>query len=688
MYVQCERCKSEYEFDDALVSERGTTVKCTHCAHQFKVRSNADRSTLDRWVVKTVSGRDVVFTSLRELQKAIVAGQLSLQDSLARGSGPARLLGSIAELAPFFEGRKAPEVAGPTGTARGPVMVRARIDTLRPPVGPGVAAPPPPPVVPREVSPFANTLAAPPGPRRSSAPPPPLPPQAWPAPRVAAFEAPEAPSEAPTVARPAPSRAFPSTHQPIEMSSPLPPPVRQSVPAPDDEAAPRSSLAEDAYAAPRRRLGGWVLAAGLLLATGVTAAIFVKPYLSSSVPKAAGAAPAPLNDKAQQYVADGDRAMQEGNLAAARASFDKASGAAEHDPRVLLRVARVALALADEAWLDTRLQGDAEAGRVAKLRLDDASVGARAAASELLAATPDDSEAIRLKLDSLRIDGKLGDARALVVRIAGGGPQPESAYVLAMLDLAEPQAPVQYTEIIQRLRLAAASEGKLGRGRAALVYALARSGDAAQARKEIEQVAELPRQPLIGALRSYVDRAPSAVDGGAVASGVAAASAPGVAPIAAGNAAAAVGAPASSDPRVLLLQAEDAKKKGDLDRARSLYESAIAKEPSNSEALAGLAEVAERKGDLATAKASYKSALVVNPGYLPARLGYANALWGLGDKAGAQKAYADIVDSVDSRAYPSYVKDRAEGSTPAAPAPPPKPAPPAPATDPDPGSEN
>ena len=168
MYVQCERCKSEYEFDDALVSERGTTVKCTHCAHQFKVRSNADRSTLDRWVVKTVSGRDVVFTSLRELQKAIVAGQLSLQDSLARGSAPARLLGSIAELAPFFEGRKAPEVAGPTGTARGPVMVRARIDTLRPPVGPGVAAPPPPPVVPREVSPFANTLAAPPGPRRSA----------------------------------------------------------------------------------------------------------------------------------------------------------------------------------------------------------------------------------------------------------------------------------------------------------------------------------------------------------------------------------------------------------------------------------------------------------------------------------------------------------------------------------------
>ncbi|NOU26329.1 MAG: hypothetical protein HOO96_00355, partial [Polyangiaceae bacterium] len=38
MDVQCDRCKTEYDFDDALVSTRGTTVKCTQCGHQFKVR--------------------------------------------------------------------------------------------------------------------------------------------------------------------------------------------------------------------------------------------------------------------------------------------------------------------------------------------------------------------------------------------------------------------------------------------------------------------------------------------------------------------------------------------------------------------------------------------------------------------------------------------------------------------------
>lgn len=48
MYVQCERCQAEYEFDDALVSERGTTVKCTSCGHQFKIRRTASGGDADR----------------------------------------------------------------------------------------------------------------------------------------------------------------------------------------------------------------------------------------------------------------------------------------------------------------------------------------------------------------------------------------------------------------------------------------------------------------------------------------------------------------------------------------------------------------------------------------------------------------------------------------------------------------
>ena len=55
---KCERCKAEYEFDDALVSGRGTTVKCTGCGYQFKIRRGSDRpdSAPDRWLVRTTEG--------------------------------------------------------------------------------------------------------------------------------------------------------------------------------------------------------------------------------------------------------------------------------------------------------------------------------------------------------------------------------------------------------------------------------------------------------------------------------------------------------------------------------------------------------------------------------------------------------------------------------------------------------
>ncbi|HEX4446376.1 MAG TPA: zinc-ribbon domain-containing protein, partial [Polyangiaceae bacterium] len=78
MDVQCERCKTEYEFDDALVSGRGTTVRCTTCGYQFKVRrAEGTDGTGDRWLVKTAGGQQFTFLTLRELQRAILAQQVS-----------------------------------------------------------------------------------------------------------------------------------------------------------------------------------------------------------------------------------------------------------------------------------------------------------------------------------------------------------------------------------------------------------------------------------------------------------------------------------------------------------------------------------------------------------------------------------------------------------------------------------
>ncbi|MBK7579776.1 MAG: zinc-ribbon domain-containing protein [Myxococcales bacterium] len=147
MDVRCGRCGTEYEFDDALVSDRGTTVKCTNCGHQFKVHPEASQAVPERWVVRTTSGRELVYTSLRELQRGIAQRQVGPEDLLARGNQSPRPLGAIAELEPFFIGRSG-------ASLRAPAQARTLVGVAPPAagshVGPLPAAPLlPPPKPPR-----------------------------------------------------------------------------------------------------------------------------------------------------------------------------------------------------------------------------------------------------------------------------------------------------------------------------------------------------------------------------------------------------------------------------------------------------------------------------------------------------------------------------------------------------------
>ncbi|MBK6534676.1 MAG: zinc-ribbon domain-containing protein, partial [Deltaproteobacteria bacterium] len=62
MDVVASRCKTEYEFDDALVSERGTTVKCTNCSHQFKIFRPPSESEGGRaWTLRRPDGTVIPF---------------------------------------------------------------------------------------------------------------------------------------------------------------------------------------------------------------------------------------------------------------------------------------------------------------------------------------------------------------------------------------------------------------------------------------------------------------------------------------------------------------------------------------------------------------------------------------------------------------------------------------------------
>lgn len=111
MDVICERCGTEYEFEETLVSERGTTVKCTNCGHLFKVyrpRGGGART----WSVRDRRGKVRTLESLRELQQLIADGVLVAQDEIAGEDHAWKPLGAIAELRTFFEKAEAERSAG------------------------------------------------------------------------------------------------------------------------------------------------------------------------------------------------------------------------------------------------------------------------------------------------------------------------------------------------------------------------------------------------------------------------------------------------------------------------------------------------------------------------------------------------------------------------------------------------
>lgn len=109
MDVTCERCGTVYEFDETLVSGRGTTVKCTQCNHVFKVTPpGATPSSRPGWQVRRQDGAVMEVESLKVLQRRIAQGHLSEDDTISRDGTVWKRLGDIAELQSFFETSQAP----------------------------------------------------------------------------------------------------------------------------------------------------------------------------------------------------------------------------------------------------------------------------------------------------------------------------------------------------------------------------------------------------------------------------------------------------------------------------------------------------------------------------------------------------------------------------------------------------
>jgi predicted Zn finger-like uncharacterized protein len=646
MEITCNRCKTEYDFDDALVSERGTTVRCTNCGEQFKVY-RTDRSAFpERWVVQRRDGRELVFTNLRDLQRAITNLQVGRHDTLTRGSAPARPLGSIAELEPFFLGRlasggasTAPQAEAAPPSARADAGLGAREEfparsgrTGRPPAG-GPAAPAPAPLGLPPLRPLSNVA----NPQTNSAP-------------KASLDLANLGSAA--LDDDGADDPLAGAHTPAHVGPTYDPPPSDAY-NPEQEwfGEPRFSTPPPA----RSRALRWLVVLVVLGMLGVAGATVGRKYVAMVVRPTP--APTGTEGRVDGFLEEGDRALSDGDLETAKESFDKASALAERDPRVLIDLARLDAARADADWLKVRLLSASQPDVIAaaKRQAQQSAQRALKVANQAAEVAPDDPKMMRTKIDALRLAGDLAGARMLAARVGAIGAQPETAYVLAALDLAE-ESP-NWPAVVDRLKAAAAGESSPGRGHGALVYALARSGDLHLAKTELEKIASAPRPyPLLAELRAFVAR-----------------SGPALPELDAGKREGAIAAavearPTAEEPRgegesagnyrSLLQQASQAAAAHNYDRAEQLFRSALAKNPGDTEALGGLGDVARARGNPSLARGYYERVLATNPHYLPVLGALADLKWDSGDHAGAAKLYRDIVDSASEGPLAQRAKDR------------------------------
>jgi predicted Zn finger-like uncharacterized protein len=573
MEVTCESCGSEYEFDDALVSERGTTVQCTACGQQFRVRRAGDGN--DVWTVRTLAGAVYEFRWLRDLQAAIAGGTVTRDDVLTRGGRPRRL-GHIAELEPFFP----------------PFEPPPPVKTLPPPALPARAASGAPPAV-------AQAPSRPP---------------------------PHASDEAPTAVR-APARtpsggarpsSSPATGRTLDMTGELdddhavtqerarlpaeliaaarqpahgptqsspPEPARQSSPPSDRFSTPtpspppfdsRISTLEEPFGRgassslfPKKRGGSarWVVGtilAGAALFGGVVVA---RRQLAAPPPVAA------TDPRVLEHLAAAAEALKRGDLEGAKDRLVMANGLDAKNPTVALELARLAVARADVSWLRSKLlPPDHPELDTAKAELGAAAGRAKAACAALDELQAADPSVPALRVDSLRLSSDLVAARAQAEKLPAGEA---SAVAKAAVELAS-DTPANLASAVAALTAAAEAEGAVGRARSLLAYALVRSGQHEAAKAEAKKLASLPApHPLAKLLEAFANQASTDA--------------------------------LPTDPKVALKEAQAALDKGDLDRAEKLFDAVLKKKPSDAAALAGKKKVAEKRADAGgTAKADEK----------------------------------------------------------------------------------
>lgn len=509
MDVACSRCRAEYEFDDALISERGTTVFCTSCGHQFKIYPAERRNAPEEWTltpaVPGVGPR--TFGSLRELQRAILDGDVRESDLLARGGEKPRTLGSIAELESLLKRpRSAPPPARAAGTALGLGAFTG---------GPGQR---------RTAGGTVMGLAAPRVPKFAADSPPvdSLPPPLAAARQTGSLDlgagddaiVPSSPREDGQLAAEEPWHGAPvQTLRPkiqsvLNRSPAVSHPPESSASGPSSSSRLRDKLASSAPITPPGGRSQRDSSPG----DRVSDAPPARPSRFDSEPFSVipGTRPRPLARGAWIVVSVlvGATAFA---LTAARqrvfALFDDGKGTESSAQLVSAeRALSAAVELADLAWLRARMASESERPAAA------AALDARLAALEQ--ALNEGARGPLAKTDTwteervhfLRMKGDVPAARAALGQ-AKGAPIVDP-YLLGMLDLADDGEPRAFASILRRLKDASAAERGSYRMRSAYILALVEAGQLDDARADFARLAQngdATNAPLYGDLVRFLE---------------------------------------------------------------------------------------------------------------------------------------------------------------------------------------
>lgn len=513
MDVVCGRCRAEYEFDDALISERGTTVRCTSCGLQFKVFPPEGLRPPEVWKVMDPTDLDkeaMEYQTLRDLQKAIARGDVQASHLLSRGDDRPRPLSEIVELQPLL---------GQTRSDRPPARGGADDSTFVSKVGAEEIVPsqPPEPIDDGKSLPpsssswdqpksdsrprIRSALSAPSGSEPRVTPVPPSPTNRDLArtsikPRVSLRSTLASSFPTPSRAGVPPSRNLAPVDGPPEVASE--PPAGEAPPLPAVEDVPPSSRENDpppssrpAYDRPSSTVAAPINPritesnyAGQLTPTPGA----LRAYQTADSAPYGGVAGRPLRRGAKggaivfAVLVGAGAFLLFANRDRLTDAMDSAPAVrAEETPTQPLSTATLLkISQAEEGWmLDHFFDQKPSPG-------EEVSPEER----KNLLVTLDESgrSSSWTKVNLLRTMGRLEDAR----KAAGKLPaDTQSGYSLALLDLAESPRDPPWPVILERLKDAAVGEGLPFLARSAYVYSLWQAGEQAQARAEYSAFGQL-----------------------------------------------------------------------------------------------------------------------------------------------------------------------------------------------------